>query len=160
MIIVDEAHRGYILDKEMGEEETLYRDQNDYRSKYRSVIDYFDAVKIALTATPALQTTEIFGRPVYTYDYRTAVIDGFLVDHDAPHIIKTRLSEEGIVFEAGSTVPIYDPVTKQIINSDLLDDDLKFEVDSFNKEVVTENFNRTVLTEIANDIDPFDDGRH
>lgn len=154
-----EAHRGYILDKEMGEEETLYRDQNDYRSKYRSVIDYFDAVKIALTATPALQTTEIFGRPVYTYDYRTAVIDGFLVDHDAPHIIKTRLSEEGIVFEAGSTVPIYDPVTKQIINSDLLDDDLKFEVDSFNKEVVTENFNRTVLTEIANDIDPFDDGK-
>ena len=76
-----------------------------------------------MTATPALQTTEIFGRPVYTYDYRTAVIDGFLVDHDAPHIIKTRLSEEGIVFEAGSTVPIYDPVTKQIINSDLLDDD-------------------------------------
>lgn len=159
LIIVDEAHRGYILDKEMGEEETLYRDQNDYRSKYRSVIDYFDAVKIALTATPALQTTEIFGRPVYTYDYRTAVIDGFLVDHDAPHIIKTRLSEEGIVFEAGSTVPIYDPITKQIINSDLLDDDLKFEVDSFNKEVVTENFNRTVLTEIANDIDPFDDGK-
>mgnify|MGYP000405703719 FL=1 len=39
LIIVDEAHRGYILDKEMGEEETLYRDQNDYRSKYRSVID-------------------------------------------------------------------------------------------------------------------------
>lgn len=27
------------------------------------------------------------------------------------------------------------------------------------KEVVTENFNRTVLTEIANDIDPFDDGK-
>ena len=90
-----EAHRGYILDKEMGEEETLYRYQNDYRSKYRSVIDYFDAVKIALTATPALQTTEIFGRPVYTYDYRTAVIDGFLVDHDAPHIIKTREAVDG-----------------------------------------------------------------
>lgn len=159
LIIVDEAHRGYILDKEMAEEETLYRDQDDYRSKYRSVIDYFDAIKIALTATPALQTTEIFGSPVYTYDYRTAVIDGFLVDHDAPHIIKTKLSEEGITFEKGSTVPVYDPVTKQVLNSDQLDDDLKFEVDKFNKEVVTEPFNRTVLTEISKYIDPNDQGK-
>ena len=77
----------------MGDDEVLYRDQNDFRSKYRAVIDYFDAVKIALTATPALHTTEIFGKPVYSYDYRTAVIDGFLVDHDAPHIIKTKLSD-------------------------------------------------------------------
>ena len=159
LIIVDEAHRGYILDKEMNYGEILYRDQNDYRSKYRSVIDYFDAVKIALTATPALQTTEIFGRPVYTYDYRTAVIDGYLVDHDAPHIIRTKLSEEGITFETGSTVPVYDPVTEQIINSEQLDDDLKFEVDKFNKEVVTENFNKTVLAEIAKDIDPNDKGK-
>lgn len=159
LIIVDEAHRGYILDKEMADEEILYRDQDDYRSKYRSVIDYFDACKIALTATPALQTTEIFGSPVYTYDYRTAVIDGYLVDHDAPHIIKTKLSEEGITFEKGSTVPIYDPVTKQILNSDQLDDDLKFDVEKFNKEVVTENFNRTVLTEIAKDIDPNEKGK-
>ena len=60
LIIVDEAHRGYILDKEMGDDEVLYRDQNDFRSKYRAVIDYFDAVKIALTATPALHTTEIY----------------------------------------------------------------------------------------------------
>jgi len=159
LIIVDEAHRGYILDKEMVDEEILYRDQDDYRSKYRSVIDYFDAIKIALTATPALQTTEIFGSPVYTYDYRTAVIDGYLVDHDAPHIIKTKLSEEGITFEKGSIVPIYDPVTKQILNSDQLDDDLKFDIEKFNKEVVTENFNRTVLTEIAKDIDPNEKGK-
>lgn len=60
LVIVDEAHRGYILDKEMGDDEVLYRDQNDFRSKYRAVIDYFDAVKIALTATPALHTTGIF----------------------------------------------------------------------------------------------------
>lgn len=159
LIIVDEAHRGYLLDREMADEEILYRDQDDYRSKYRSVIDYFDAVKIALTATPALQTTEIFGSPVYTYDYRTAVVDGYLVDHDAPHIIKTKLSEEGITFEAGSTVPIYDPITRQILNSDQLDDDLKFEVDKFNKEVITENFNKTVLAEITKYIDPNEKGK-
>jgi len=158
-IIVDEAHRGYILDKEMGEDEVLYRNQDDFRSKYRAVIDYFDAVKIALTATPALHTTEIFGKPVYSYDYRTAVIDGYLVDHDAPHIIKTKLSEEGIVFEAGSTVPVYDPVTNTVTNSDELEDDLKFEVEDFNRKVVTESFNETVLAEIAKDIDPNEKGK-
>lgn len=158
-IIVDEAHRGYILDKEMGEDEVLYRNQDDFRSKYRAVIDYFDAVKIALTATPALHTTQIFGKPVYSYDYRTAVIDGYLVDHDAPHIIKTKLSEEGIIFEAGSTAPVYDPVTNTVTNSDELEDDLKFEVEDFNKKVVTEGFNKTVLEEIAKDIDPNEKGK-
>ena len=80
LVIIDEAHRGYILDKEMGEDEILYRDQIDYQSKYRCVVEYFDAVKIALTATPALQTTEIFGQPVFKYTYREAVIGGYLVD--------------------------------------------------------------------------------
>lgn len=158
-VIVDEAHRGYILDKEMGEDEVLYRNQDDFRSKYRAVIDYFDAFKIALTATPALHTTEIFGKPVYSYDYRTAVVDGYLVDHDAPHIFRTRLSEEGIVFEAGSTAPIYDSVTNNVVNSDELEDDLKFEVEDFNKKVVTKSFNKTVLTEIAKDIDPNEKGK-
>ena len=41
LIIVDEAHRGYILDREMTDDEQLYRDQRDYQSKYREVIDYF-----------------------------------------------------------------------------------------------------------------------
>lgn len=158
-IIVDEAHRGYILDKEMGEDEVLYRNQDDFRSKYRAVIDYFDAVKIALTATPTLHTTQIFGKPVYSYDYRTAVVDGYLVDHDAPHIIRTKLSEEGIVFEAGSTAPIYDPVTNTVTNSDELEDDLKFEIEDFNRKVVTKGFNETVLAEIAKDIDPNEKGK-
>lgn len=95
LIIIDEAHRGYILDKEMGDTEILYRDQRDYQSKYRSVIEYFDAVKIALTATPALQTTVIFGQPVFKYTYREAVIEGYLVDHDAPHHLETKLSTGG-----------------------------------------------------------------
>ena len=159
LIIVDEAHRGYILDKEMGDAEAAYRDQDDFRSKYRAVIDYFDAVKIALTATPALHTTEIFGKPVYSYDYRTAVIDGYLVDHDAPHIIKTKLSEEGIKFEKGTTAPIYDPVTNIITNSDELEDDLKFEVEDFNRRVVNKSFNEEVLKEIAKDIDPNEKGK-
>lgn len=154
LIIVDEAHRGYILDKEMGEDELLYRNQTDYQSKYRSVIEYFDAVKIALTATPALQTTKIFGEPVFKYTYREAVIKGYLVDHDAPHELKTKLSSEGIHYKSGDTVTIYDTVTGEITNSELLDDELDFDIESFNRQVITENFNRTVLAEIARDIDP------
>lgn len=154
LIIIDEAHRGYILDKEMSDTEILYRDQRDYQSKYRSVIEYFNAVKIALTATPALQTTEIFGQPVFKYSYREAVIEGYLVDHDAPHHLETELSQKGIHYKIGDNVTLYDPVTGEITNSELLDDELDFEVEQFNHQVIVEGFNRAVLTEIAKDIDP------
>ena len=154
LIIIDEAHRGYILDKEMCDVEVLYRDQRDYQSKYRTVVEYFDAVKIALTATPALHTTEIFGQPVFKYTYREAVIEGYLVDHDAPHHLETKLSTGGIHYKFGDTVTVYDPVTGEVTNSELLNDELDFDVENFNKQVITENFNRTVLTEIARDIDP------
>lgn len=154
LIIVDEAHRGYLLDKDMTEDEALYRDQFDYQSAYRSVIDYFDASKIALTATPALHTTQIFGQPVYTYTYREAVIDGWLVDHDAPHRLTTKLSSDGIKFDKGETLPIYDPETSEITNSAELEDEVTFNVDQFNRTVITEDFNRAVLLEIAQDLDP------
>ena len=154
LVIIDEAHRGYILDKEMGEDEALYRDQMDYQSKYRCVVEYFDAVKIALTATPALQTTEIFGQPVFKYTYREAVIEGYLVDHDAPHELTTELSKKGIHYKKGDTVVRYDPVTGEVTNSELLEDELDFDVDAFNRQVITEPFNRTALAEIARDIDP------
>lgn len=154
LIIVDEAHRGYILDKEMTDDESLYRDQRDYQSKYRTVIEYFNAVKIALTATPALHTTEIFGQPVFKYTYREAVIEGYLIDHDAPHHIETKLNTEGIHYKAGDTVTVFDPVTHEILNGELLEDELDFDVEAFNKKVITESFNRTVLTEISQYIDP------
>ena len=154
LIIVDEAHRGYLLDKEMTNEEAQYRDQYEYQSAYRSLIEYFDAVKIALTATPALHTTEIFGQPVYSYSYREAVMDGWLVDHDAPHRLTTQLSTEGIQFRKGETLPLFDVATGEITNSEQLKDEVNFEIEQFNKQVITKEFNRTVLEEIAQDLDP------
>lgn len=156
LIVIDEAHRGYLLDKEMGEDELLYRDQLDYQSKYRMVIEYFDAVKIALTATPALHTTQIFGNPVFKYTYREAVIEGYLVDYDAPHKIKTQFNTEGIKYNKGETLALYDPVTHEITNSEVLQDEMNFDVEKFNKQIITPSFNRTVLEEIARDIDPED----
>ena len=44
-IVVDEAHRGYILDKEQTEGELQFRSQLDYVSAYRRILDHFDAVK-------------------------------------------------------------------------------------------------------------------
>ncbi len=159
MTQADEAHRGYILDKEIGDDEILYRNQDDFISKYRTVIEYFDAVKVALTATPALHTTEIFGKPIVNFNYRKAIIEGCLVDHDAPHNITTKLSKEGINYEKGETIAIYDPVTGEITNSDELEDEIKFDVEKFNRQVITENFNRTVLEEIAKDLNPDGDGK-
>lgn len=156
LIVIDEAHRGYLLDKEMGEDELLYRDQLDYQSKYRMVIEYFDAVKIALTATPALHTTQIFGKPVFKYTYREAVIEGYLVDYDAPHKIKTQFNTEGIKYNKGETLALYDPVTHEITNSEVLQDEMNFDVEKFNKQIITPSFNRTVLEEIVRDIDPED----
>ena len=159
LVIVDEAHRGYILDKEMGEDEQLYRNQNDYISKYRTVIEYFGATKIALTATPALHTAQIFGRPIFNYSYRKAVIEGYLVDHDAPHDTLTKLRKEGINFKKGEIVAAYDPNTGEITNSYEIKDEIKFDVDKFNRQVITKSFNDTVLEDIAQYINPEGDGK-
>ena len=63
-------------------------------------------MKIAFTATPALHTTEIFGQPVFKYTYRKAVIEGYLVDHDALHHLERKLSTGGIHYKSGDTVTV------------------------------------------------------
>ncbi|MEA1940737.1 MAG: type I restriction-modification system endonuclease [Pseudomonadota bacterium] len=157
-IIVDEAHRGYTLDAELREGDVGFRDVDDYLSKYRQVLDYFDATKVALTATPALHTTEIFGRPVYNYSYRQAVIDGFLTDHLPPKRILTALAEAGIKFEGGEEVEIIDPRSGEVELS-TLDDTVELEVEKFNKKVYTENFNKVVCEALATEIDPSAPGK-
>lgn len=106
-IIVNECHRGYLLDRELSDTELTFRNLDDYISKYRRVIYYFDAVKIGLTATPALHTTQIFGAPIFTYGYREAVVDGFLIDYEPPVQIRTSLSESGIKWEKGSEAKLF-----------------------------------------------------
>jgi type I restriction enzyme R subunit len=98
LMVVDECHRGYLLDREMSDAELSFRSQDDYISKYRRVLEHFDAIKIGLTATPALHTVSIFGDPIFKYSYREAVIDGYLIDHEPPVQITTALSKAGIKF--------------------------------------------------------------
>lgn len=154
-IIVDEAHRGYTLDAELRESDIGFRNVDGYQSAYRQVLDYFDAVKIGLTATPALHTREIFGHPVYRYGYRQAVVEGYLMDHLPPKRITTALAEAGIHFEGGEEVEIVDPRTGQIDLFELPDDvNLDYDLAAFNKRVYSENFNRVVCQAIAAEIPP------
>lgn len=152
-IIVDECHRGYLLDRELAETELTFRNFDDYISKYRRVLDYFDAIKIGLTATPALHTTQIFGAPIFTYSYREAVIDGYLMDHEPPVRIKTQLSESGIQWKAGESVQVYNARHSQI---DLftVPDEIRLEVEAFNRKVITQSFNRVVCEYLAQELDP------
>jgi type I restriction enzyme R subunit len=152
-IVVDECHRGYSLDQELTEAELTFRNEADYVSKYRRVLDHFDAVKIGLTATPALHTTEIFGRPIYQYSYRQAVIDGYLIDHEPPVRIVTKLAEDGITWKKGETIQTYLPFTGQI-DPVTAPDEVSVEIDEFNRRVITESFNRVVCAELARHIDP------
>ncbi|WP_054708829.1 type I restriction-modification system endonuclease [Bacillus sp. JCM 19041] len=152
-IIVDEAHRGYTSDKEMSEDELAFCDQDDYISKYRRVIDYFDAAVLGLTATPALHTTDIFGMPIFKYSYSEAVLDGFLVDHEPPYLFKTKLSEDGIQFEKDENVEVFDLDAGEVV-LEKMEDTVHFEIEQFNRRVITESFNRAILTELVQYIDP------
>ncbi len=156
-IVVDECHRGYLLDRELSERDLEFRDEDDYISKYRRVLDHFDATKIGLTATPALHTSEIFGAPVYSYGYREAVVDGFLVDHEPPIRIVTHQAHDGIHYEAHEEVLVLDRKA-QTLQKEKLAENVDFEIDAFNRRVITEGWNRVVLAELVqNHIDPSED---
>lgn len=157
-IVVDECHRGYHLDREVSDEEMVFRNLDDYISKYRRVLDHFDAVRIGLTATPALHTTEIFGAPVKSYSYRDAVLEGWLVDHEPPVQIETQLSEDGIHWEVGEAVEVYEAGREEPV-SIFAPDEIDLEIDDFNRRVETEEWNRVVCEELARHVDPTHEGK-
>lgn len=158
LMLIDECHRGYTLDRELSDDELQFRSEDDYISKYRRVLEHFDAVKIGLTATPALHTQQIFGDPVYTYSYREAVVDGFLIDHEPPIRIETALSQAGIQFKQGEELPLFN-TDNGSVDLSTAPDDLKFDVDEFNRKVITVPFNRAVAEALADHIDPADPGK-
>jgi type I restriction enzyme, R subunit len=152
-VIIDECHRGYNLDQEMSDAALQFRNESDFISTYRRVLDHFDAVRIGLTATPALHTTEIFGPPVFEYSYRQAVIDGWLIDHEPPYRLVTMLAEEGMTWQRGAEMKVYDTHTGHLKRFNT-PDDVSVEIVDFNRRVITENFNRTVCQALAEHLDP------
>jgi len=95
IIIADECHRGYAA-KEI--------------SAWKYVLDYFDAVKIGLTATPATHTLAMFNNKVFSYSTEEAVLDGYLVDYDAVRI-KSDIHLNGTFLKEGELVGEVDTET-------------------------------------------------
>ncbi|MBI1311309.1 type I restriction-modification system endonuclease [bacterium] len=161
-VVVDECHRGYGLDAEMSDLELTFRSEAEFISRYTRVLDWFDAVRIGLTATPALHTTELFAGsdrlPVFEYSYRQAVIDGHLVDHEPPFRLVTELSEDGMHWERGQEMAVVNRRTGQHERFET-PDEVDLEIDAFNRKVRTESFNRVVCRELAEQIDPRRNGK-
>ncbi|MCL4366717.1 DEAD/DEAH box helicase family protein [Patescibacteria group bacterium] len=131
-IIADECHRGYTSQE---------------ISKWRGVLDHFDAVKIGLTATPAAHTTSYFKEIAYRYTYEQAVQDGYLVDYDAVKI-SSGVRLEGITLKEGEEVEQVDPNTgaQQL---DLLEDERHFEVTEVERDITAPDSNRKIIQEFA-----------
>ena len=122
-------------------------------SQYRRVLDYFDACRIGLTATPAKHTTEIFGKPVFTYSYREAVADDWLIDHEPPIRYETQLGRHGIHFAKGDQVSVVNAHTGELDTAEL-EDELDFNIESFNRRVITPEFDRVICEALAQELDP------
>ncbi len=131
-VIADECHRGYTSQEV---------------SKWREVLDHFDAVKIGLTATPAAHTTTYFKEIVYRYTYEKAVEDGFLVDYDAVNI-ESGVRVSGITLPEGEEVQAVNPETG-VQQLDLLEDEKKFEVTEIERKITSPDSNRKIIEEFA-----------
>jgi type I restriction enzyme R subunit len=131
-IIADECHRGYTSHE---------------ISKWREVLDHFDAIKIGLTATPAQHTTAYFKDIVFRYGYEQAVQDGYLVDYDAVKI-ESGVRIEGITLDEGEEVQQIDP-SSGAQQLDLLEDERHFEVTEVERSITAPDSNLKIIKEVA-----------
>ena len=67
--------------------------------------------------------------------------------------IATELSSTGIVWGAGEEVEVYD-VQRNQLNLFTTPDEIRLEVEAFNRRVVTESFSRVVCEYLAGELDP------
>ncbi|MFT4043818.1 MAG: DEAD/DEAH box helicase family protein [Gordonia sp. (in: high G+C Gram-positive bacteria)] len=126
LIIVDECHR------------SIY-------GRWRSVLDYFDAPVIGLTATPTKQTLGFFDQNLISeYPYERSVIDGVNVPFDV-YRIRTEITEQGATIEANTVVPIRDRKTR-VQRYEELDDDYAYTGAAIGRDVIAEDQVRTLLT--------------
>ena len=131
VIIADECHRGYTSQE---------------ANMWRQTIDHFDAIKVGLTATPAVHSSAYFGEPVYNYPYGQAVQDGYLVDYDAVKI-KSEVRMKGVFLQEGELIKIVNPDTG-IIETDKLEDSRDFDSTDIERKITSVDSNRKILEEI------------
>jgi len=132
VIIADECHRGYTA------KETAV---------WRKVMDYFDAVKIGLTATPAAHSLALFKEVVYRYTTDKAIQEGYLVDYDAVKI-RSGVLMKGIFLNPGEHVGVIDTHTGEE-TYDELEDEREFATQDIEKKITSPDSNRKIIKEIA-----------
>jgi type I restriction enzyme, R subunit len=131
LIIADECHRGYTVQE---------------ISTWRDTLNYFDAVTIGLTATPAAHTVAQFEHVAYRYEYERAVREGNLVDYDAVRI-KSDVRINGVFLQAGDQVDNVDPETG-VRELDVLEDERAFPASDVEQKINVPDSNSRILQEI------------
>ncbi len=131
VIIADECHRGYTAQQ---------------ISTWRDTLNYFDAVTIGLTATPAAHTMAEFEHVAYRYEYERAVREGNLVDYDAVRI-KSDVRINGVFLEPGDQVDNVDPETGTR-ELDVLEDERDFPATDIEQKINVPDSNHRILEEI------------
>ena len=90
----------------------------------------------------------------------TAVViieaDDWLIDHEPPYTYETELNQNGIHIEKGETVSIVNADTGEVEQADM-EDELDFEVEAFNRQVITPGFNKVIAESFAKEFDPTGD---
>lgn len=125
LVIVDEAHR------------SIY-------GVWRGVLEYFDAHILGLTATPGKQTFGFFRQNLVSeYTYPESVADLVNVDFDL-YRIKTQITADGSVIEAGTVVPMVDRRTR-VQRLEALDEDLVYTGRQLDRAVTATGQIRLVL---------------
>lgn len=131
LIIADESHR------------SIY-------SRYKAILDHFDAIKLGLTATPTdfidHNTFQLFGcdgdDPTYYYGYDEAVRDKHLVPYRPVHVARTTFQIEGL--KPGE---LPDEVKKQIKEQGIDPDQFSFEGSELERKVTNTGTNDAIVRE-------------
>jgi len=131
LIIADEAHRSLF-------------------NTFKEIIDYFDALKVGLTATPKSKvhasSYELFscsdGMPTFEYSYDRAVSDGFLNDYE---VLKVRT---GVQIDGLKGEKLSEEQREKLILQGIDPDEIDFEGKDLEKEFTNKDTNRKILMEL------------
>ncbi|BAQ60381.1 type I restriction-modification system [Geminocystis sp. NIES-3708] len=132
LIISDECHRGYTAS------------ENGY---WRRVLDHFDAIKIGLTATPAIHTLNLFKEVVFRYSTEQAIADGYLVDYEQVNI-NSEVTINGAFLREGEMVTRVDQETGENFY-DQLEDEREFNATDIERKITVPDRTRKIIQEIA-----------
>ena len=131
LIIADEAHRSLF-------------------NTFKEIINYFDALKVGLTATPKSKvhasSYELFscadGMPTFEYSYDRAVSDGYLNDYE---VLKVRT---GVQINGLKGEELSEEQKDKLVLEGIDPDEIDFEGKDLEKHFTNKDTNRKILMEL------------